>query len=68
LDQGGGIQRRAQMPMAGAEMAEEGGLISYGPRIFMIYRDMVSRQAAKLLLGMKPTDVPVEQPANLSYN
>ena len=44
------------------EMAEEGGLLGYGPRILQIYRDMVARQAAKLFLGTRPTDLPVEQP------
>jgi putative ABC transport system substrate-binding protein len=44
------------------EMAEEGGLLGYGTSIFQIYRDMVPRQAAKLFLGTKPSDLPVEQP------
>jgi putative ABC transport system substrate-binding protein len=44
------------------EMADEGGLLGYGTRIFQIYRDMVARQAAKLFLGSKPADLPVEQP------
>jgi putative tryptophan/tyrosine transport system substrate-binding protein len=44
------------------EMAEEGGLLGYGTRILQIYRDMVARQAAKLFLGTRPTDLPVEQP------
>ena len=44
------------------EMAEEGGLIGYGARIFQIYRDMASRQAVKLMLGTRPNDIPVEQP------
>ena len=44
------------------EMSEEGGLIGYGPRIVDIYRDMLSRQLAKLLRGAKPAEIPVEQP------
>src|SRR5260370_33521758 len=44
------------------EMAEEGGLIGYGPLIVQLYRDIMSRQLAKLLRGVKPTDLPVEQP------
>src|SRR6516162_2035231 len=44
------------------EMAEEGGLIGYGPLIVQLYRDIMSRQLAKLLRGAKPTDLPVEQP------
>jgi putative ABC transport system substrate-binding protein len=44
------------------EMAEEAGLIGYGPRVVQIYRDLMARQAVRLLLGTKPADLPVEQP------
>jgi putative tryptophan/tyrosine transport system substrate-binding protein len=44
------------------EMAEEGGLIGYGPLIVQLFRDIMSRQLAKLLRGIKPADLPVEQP------
>src|SRR5262249_9477394 len=44
------------------EMAEQGGLIGYGPLIVRLYRDIMSRQLAKLLRGAKPADIPVEQP------
>jgi putative tryptophan/tyrosine transport system substrate-binding protein len=44
------------------EMADEGGLIGYGPLIVQLYRDIMSRQLAKLLRGVKPADLPVEQP------
>ena len=43
-------------------MAEEGGLIGYGPPIVQLYRDIMSRQLAKLLRGVTPADLPVEQP------
>jgi ABC-type uncharacterized transport system substrate-binding protein len=43
------------------EMAEEGGLIAYGPRFTTLYRQH-ARQAAKVLRGTKPADIPVEQP------
>jgi putative ABC transport system substrate-binding protein len=43
-------------------MAEDEGLLGYGPRIIQIYRDLVSRQVAKVLQGVKPADIPVEQP------
>ena len=43
-------------------MAEEGGLIGYGPRLDQIYRDIFARQLVKLLRGIKPADIPVEQP------
>ena len=44
------------------EMAEDEGLLGYGPRIIQIYRDLVSRQVVKVLRGVKPADIPVEQP------
>src|SRR5262249_48439514 len=44
------------------EMAEEGGLLGYGPRIVQIYRDVLARQLVALLRGAKPADVPVELP------
>jgi putative ABC transport system substrate-binding protein len=43
------------------EMAEEGGFAAYGPRLSHII-EIVSRLAVKLLNGVKPADVPVEQP------
>jgi ABC-type uncharacterized transport system substrate-binding protein len=43
-------------------MAEEGGLLGYGPRLERIYSDIVARQVAKVLRGAKPADIPVEQP------
>ena len=45
------------------QMAEEGGLIGYGPLIVPLWRDAMSRQLAKLLRGTKPADLPVEQPS-----
>ena len=44
------------------DIAEQGGLAGYGPRILPIFRDS-SRQLAMLLKGAKPADVPVEQPS-----
>jgi putative ABC transport system substrate-binding protein len=43
-------------------LAEEGGLIGYGPRLERIYGDICSRQLVKLLRGVRPADIPVEQP------
>jgi putative ABC transport system substrate-binding protein len=45
-----------------AEEAEEGGYLAYGPRIIQIYRELVAQQLVKLLRGVKPADIPVEQP------
>jgi hypothetical protein len=44
------------------ETAEEGGLAGYGPRIIQLYRDVFARQLVKLLQGVKPADLPIEQP------
>jgi putative ABC transport system substrate-binding protein len=44
------------------EMAEEGGLIGYGPLIVSLFRDTMSRQLAKVLRGAQPADLPIEQP------
>ena len=35
---------------------------SHGPRIVQIYRELLAPQLIKLLRGIKPADVPVEQP------
>jgi putative ABC transport system substrate-binding protein len=44
------------------EIAEEGGLFAYGPRIVQIFRQTFTRQLIKVLQGAKPIDLPVEQP------
>jgi putative ABC transport system substrate-binding protein len=44
------------------EMAEEGGLVGYGPRIVQIFRELMTRQVVKVLRGARPADLPVEQP------
>ena len=43
------------------EGAEAGGLIAYGPRLSVVFRQC-ARQVAKLLRGAKVVEVPVEQP------
>ena len=44
------------------EVAEQGGLLGYGPRLVLIYREILARQMVSLLRGIKPGDIPVEQP------
>jgi len=44
------------------EASDGGGLIGYGPRFVQVWREILARQLIKLLRGIKPTDVPVEQP------
>jgi putative ABC transport system substrate-binding protein len=43
------------------EVAEEGGLIGYGPRFTGVFRQR-ARLVARVLQGAKPADIPVEQP------
>jgi putative ABC transport system substrate-binding protein len=43
------------------ELAEDGGLIGYGPRFTQTFRQR-ARMVAKILRGAKPADIPVEQP------
>ena len=45
------------------ETADLGGLMGYGPPFATMYRQR-ARQIAKMLRGAKPTELPVEQPAN----
>jgi putative ABC transport system substrate-binding protein len=45
------------------EMAEDGGLIGYGPRLTVIYRQL-ARLVAKVLRSVRSADLPVEQPTN----
>jgi putative tryptophan/tyrosine transport system substrate-binding protein len=44
------------------ETAEEGGLAGYGPRKVQFFGDVWARQLVKLLKGVKPADLPIEQP------
>jgi len=45
------------------EIARDGGLVAYGPSIVKIYRRQLAPMLAKLLRGIRPGDLPVEQPA-----
>jgi putative tryptophan/tyrosine transport system substrate-binding protein len=45
-----------------AEVAQDGGLIAYGPSLLQIFGELATRQLVKPLRGTKPADVPVEQP------
>ncbi len=43
------------------EIAEDGGLMGYGPRFAQTFRQR-ARMVAKIWRGTKPADIPVEQP------
>ena len=43
------------------EFAAVGGLISYGPNVHEVYRNL-GVYAGKILNGVKPADLPVQQP------
>jgi putative ABC transport system substrate-binding protein len=45
-----------------AEMAEEGGLVAYGPRLFQMFRELGSQHLIRLFRGATPIDLPVVQP------
>ena len=47
------------------EIAEEGGLIAYGPSLRGAFRQ-VTTLVDKVLKGAKPSDIPVEQPTRFS--
>ena len=64
------IERTAALRMPAIyqwpEIAEQGGLVGYGPRIVQLYRDIMSRPAAyvdRILKGEKPGDLPVQTPS-----
>jgi putative ABC transport system substrate-binding protein len=46
----------------GPEVAEEGGFLGYGPRLIDIYRELATGVLVKLFRGVKPADIPIEQP------
>jgi putative ABC transport system substrate-binding protein len=60
------MQRAAALGMPAIyqfpEEAEEGGFVAYGPRLVQIFRELVAPQLVKLLRGVRPADIPVEQP------
>ena len=45
------------------EFVQDGGLISYGPNLAKMTRRSATF-ADKILKGVKPTDLPIEQPTN----
>jgi putative ABC transport system substrate-binding protein len=60
------IERAAELRLPAIyqwpEMAEEGGLLAYGPRNVQVLRQIVARLLVKVLQGAAPAELPVEQP------
>jgi putative ABC transport system substrate-binding protein len=48
------------------EYALAGGLMSYGPNIVELYRE-VAHYAARILRGAKPSDLPIMQPTKFDF-
>jgi putative tryptophan/tyrosine transport system substrate-binding protein len=44
------------------ETAEEGGFAAYGPSVNQVYSEILPRQIAQIFRGIKPADIPIEQP------
>lgn len=51
---------------ANSGYAAEGGLIGYGPSAQIIY-EIAAGQVAKILKGVNPGDLPIEQPSRLEF-
>jgi len=62
----GAIAVKHRLPTAHpvSEMAEAGGLMSYGPNLAAQYAS-AARYVDKILKGSKPGDLPVEQPSKI---
>jgi putative ABC transport system substrate-binding protein len=48
------------------EFVENGGLMSYGPSSDEMYKRVAS-MVDKILKGIKPADIPVEQPTKFAF-
>jgi ABC-type uncharacterized transport system substrate-binding protein len=65
------IERTAELRLAAIyqwpETAEEGGLLGYGPSFFEVFRQR-ARMVARVLRGVKPADLPIEQPSTFKLS
>jgi putative ABC transport system substrate-binding protein len=60
------LKHRLPVIFGGAEAAEAGGLMSYGPDIVDNYR-RAAAYVDKILKGTKPADLPVQQPMKFEF-
>ena len=44
------------------EVAKDGGLLAYGPRLIQTFRELAAGHLIKLLRGARPSELPVAQP------
>lgn len=49
------------------DSARVGGLAGYGPNMPEVYRTQVARIMARLLNGVSPADIPIEQPTRFEF-
>jgi putative ABC transport system substrate-binding protein len=65
LDLIAGLSRKHRLPAVfdAREYVEAGGLMSYGPNIDEVYRQL-ARFVSKLLHGTSPGELPIEQPTS----
>jgi hypothetical protein len=59
-------EKRLPMMSAYRELAEAGGLMSFGPNFTVMHKQAV-RFVDKILKGAKPAELPVEQPAKFEF-
>jgi putative ABC transport system substrate-binding protein len=60
------LKYRLPTMMEYREFPEAGGLLSYGPNLFDLYRRSASH-VDKILKGANPADLPMEQPTKLDF-
>jgi putative ABC transport system substrate-binding protein len=60
------VQNRLPAVFPWREMAQEGGLMAYGPDIAESYR-RATAYVDKILKGAKPADLPIEQPTKFQF-
>lgn len=60
------LRNRIPLVSAYRELAEAGGLMSFGPNYAVMHRQ-AARYVDKILKGAKPADLPIEQPERFEF-